>query len=296
VLLLVIYLWRGEKMKRFLVFMTVVMFCMECAEAANWTTLPFFPSGIDGDNVVGIDADSYGEIYDLNAGTSKWFTFGPGIPFYTTGISSNNVVGVVTEGVTNGFLWTNIGGAGVVNHFQNPFSHAYTNPFDLSILHDLTYPHDIEGSNIVGYYQDNNFNFHGFLYTGSAWTTLDYLGANATYVYGISGNNLVGQYCLSGNDYGFLYNIATNAWSTIPILASAVDGSNIVGGNLLYNITTGSLTTLDVPGSITGISGNNLVGTYSDASGEHGFIYTIPEPATLLLLGLGAMRLRKMKR
>jgi hypothetical protein len=29
-----------------------------------------------------------------------------------------------------------------------------------------------------------------------------------------------------------------------------------------------------------------------DTSGSHGFIYTVPEPATLLLFGLGAVRLR----
>jgi len=51
------------------------------------------------------------------------------------------------------------------------------------------------------------------------------------------------------------------------------------------------------------IDGSNIVGIYDDASGAHGFLYTIPEPATLLpavslsnpFLGLGGLLLRKRK-
>jgi len=44
-----------------------------------------------------------------------------------------------------------------------------------------------------------------------------------------------------------------------------------------------------------GISGSSIVGSYSDSSGTHGFVYTIPEPATLLLFALGGLVLRKHK-
>jgi hypothetical protein len=44
---------------------------------------------------------------------------------------------------------------------------------------------------------------------------------------------------------------------------------------------------------INGISGNYLFGSFEDISGTHGFVYEIPEPATLLLLGLGAAIVRK---
>jgi len=60
----------------------------------------------------------------------------------------------------------------------------------------------------------------------------------------------------------------------------------------------GTWTTLDYPGAYQtvarGISGDSIVGIYNDGSGSpsHGFIYEIPEPATLLLLGFGAVRLR----
>jgi hypothetical protein len=51
-------------------------------------------------------------------------------------------------------------------------------------------------------------------------------------------------------------------------------------------------TTINVPGAssawLNGISGNNIVGEYWYASGNaYSFLYTIPEPATLFLLGLG---------
>jgi len=84
--------------------------------------------------------------------------------------------------------------------------------------------------------------------------------------------------------------------------ANGIDGDNIVGGcayapdrahGFVYDGTT--LTTFEFPGaSISGaydIDGDNIVGIYRDASGPHGFLYQIPEPATVLLLGLGSLAL-----
>jgi hypothetical protein len=45
---------------------------------------------------------------------------------------------------------------------------------------------------------------------------------------------------------------------------------------------------------IGGIDSSNIVGESVDASGKaHGFVYEIPEPAMLLLLGLGTIILRR---
>ena len=84
-------------------------------------------------------------------------------------------------------------------------------------------------------------------------------------------------------------------------ICGGIDGDNIVGGfadasgghYFLFDGTT--YTTLDVPGRVYGIDGNNIVGSYThDVDGdrhEHGFLYTIPEPSTLILLTTGALGL-----
>ena len=87
-----------------------------------------------------------------------------------------------------------------------------------------------------------------------------------------------------------------------------IDGGNIVGmyedasgwpDAFLYDGTT--WTTLDFPGAMItyarGIDGDKIVGSYADASWDyHGFIYTIPEPGTVLLLGLGGIGLLRRRR
>jgi len=107
------------------------------------------------------------------------------------------------------------------------------------------------------------------------WTTIDYPGASETYVNGIDGSNAVGYYTdASGYNHGFFYNIEADNWTDLPIQASAIDGSNVVGGNQLYNITDQTLTTLNVPGNIRGISGTSIVGWYETGSFDaYGFLY-----------------------
>ena len=128
-----------------------------------------------------------------------------------------------------------------------------------------TVVYGISGNNIVGYYLDSSGNYHGFLYNGSTYTTLNDPLGSLTVAIGVDGNNIVGYYEDSSGKYnGFLYN-----------------GS--------------SYTTIDDPlgveGTIAnGISGNNIVGHYSDSSGTaHGFeAIPVPEPSTLALGILGA--------
>src|SRR5205085_11769807 len=66
----------------------------------------------------------------------------------------------------------------------------------------FTQPANISGNSIVGLYGVWP-NFHGFLYDGINWTTIDYPGQTypSTNITGVSGNKLVGQYSYGG----FLY-------------------------------------------------------------------------------------------
>jgi len=218
------------------------------------------------------------------------------------GIDGSNLVGYYGSGDTQGFLyngkdWTSING---------PWAQA-------------TWVNGIDGSNLVGTYQvaaqygpPNPPESHGFLYnmTTQSLTPIDNPGAHGTWINGIDGSNLVGEYfTASGDGHGFLYDGAD--WTTLDMPGAYQTGIRGISGNylvgfydssasgrhsFLYNTTTQIWTTIDKPGAVEtdvwGIDGSNLVGQYYD-NGSHGFIYTIPEPATLLLLGLGAMLLRK---
>ena len=109
----------------------------------------------------------------------------------------------------------------------------------------------IDGNRIIG-----NYGSQGFLFDGVTWETLSSPWVNSTFV-DISGNNIVGN---AGN-HGFVFD--GNSWNTIqyPNASSTV---------------------------VTAISGNVIVGYYSlDNVSNNGFIYTIPEPSSILLLSLG---------
>ena len=101
--------------------------------------------------------------------------------------------------------------------------------------------------------------------SGGTYTTLDPPGSGFTQADGVSGNDVVGYYNDAGGiEHGFLYN-----------------GSGY--------------TTLDYPGSTDteafGISGNNVIGAYYSGGTSHGFLYNVPEPSTLALIGISAVGL-----
>ena len=121
----------------------------------------------------------------------------------------------------------------------------------------------IDGNRIIG-----NFGSEGFLFDGVTWETLSSPWVNSTFV-DISGNNIVGN----AGSHGFVFD--GNSWDTIQ-----------------YPDSTSTV--------ITAISGNTIVGYYSTGDGfNNGFIHTIPEPSSLLLLlGIGiplTLRLLKPK-
>jgi probable HAF family extracellular repeat protein len=125
---------------------------------------------------------------------------------------------------------------------------------------------------IVGHYQTAMGGpDHGFLLSSGVYTTLDVPGSLATDANGINDlGQIVGQYRdASGKDHGFLY-------------------------------SNGTYTMLDVSGAFsTDASGINdagqIVGSYltsADPRSSHGFLAAlapVPEPSTLLLLGIGTL-------
>jgi len=134
-----------------------------------------------------------------------------------------------------------------------------------------TYASGIDGSNVVGFYDDSSHVGHGFLYDGSTYTTLHVPRSTQTTARAIDGSNVVGYYVDSSSVWhGFLY-----------------DGS--------------TYTTLDPPEShptypftrAVAIDGGNVVGFYRDDSYNfHGFLASeapsgiVPEPSTIFVWSL----------
>jgi hypothetical protein len=228
-------------------------------------------------------------------------------------ICGNNVVGyyIDSTNVVHGFLYD----GSAYTTLDDPLAASRSYP-------DGTYANGISGNNIVGWYSDQIGERHGFIFNGSSYTTIDepLAGNNHKYldqgtiIYGISDNNLVGAYVDTTDcRHGFVYNMQTGSFTTMddplatsPLgtIADGICGKYIAGiyydssamgiHGFLFDGST--YTTIDDPNATRGswiedISGNNLVGSYCDGSGYHGFIATIPEPSIFALLGIGAASL-----
>jgi len=229
--------------------------------------------GVSGDKV--LCTLSSGSQFIYNNGTFSNALTVPGASYSrVTGMSGNNVTGFVRFGeewIVHGFIFDGTN---------------YTS-FDAPNVDNWgagTIPHGIFGNKVVGRYSytENGMSWdRGFIYDGKDFTSIDVPGAyKDTIVYGIWDNIICGDYTTnnfvfdgSGNHgiyYGFIY-----------------DGVNY--------------TTIEVPGAygttIVGIWGGTLIGTYSDASGEHSFVATpTPIPPAILLMGSGLIGLIGIRR
>jgi probable HAF family extracellular repeat protein len=185
------------------------------------------------------------------------------------------------------------------------FSGGSTTMFDVPGAFG-TFASGINGSGqVVGsYFGSSRFSpSHGYLLSGSQYTTLDAPGAFSTELFGINaagqivGGSSNGAFLLTGGRYITL--AVPGAIGTSPVGIN--DSGQIVGtwadgGTHSFVYDNGSYTTLAVPGSIVtfadGINdAGQIVGEYEDADHVfHGFVATpVPEPATLLMLGVATL-------
>jgi probable HAF family extracellular repeat protein len=154
---------------------------------------------------------------------------------------------------------------------------------------------------VVGHYLAAGL-YHGFLYSGSTYTTLDAPGATHTQAYGINDvglGQIVGAYSDGSVNHGYTYDGSTYTTLDDPfgtngtqalginnlgqIVGSYIDASGHSHG-FLYS--GGGFTTLDDPSGTdtvaTGIDDlGQIVGHYSTGSVQHSFLYSAGAYITL---------------
>jgi hypothetical protein len=212
----------------------------------------------------GSDGIYHAAVY--NSMNSSW-TLLPDV----TGYQENLAGGINNHGVVLGDPFLNSSYVGGIGWTWNGSSYSFFSApgADPKQLGTATYSINDAGQ-IAGYFQDSSGVVHGYLKTGSNFTTLDAPGAvGTTSAQGINNLGYVTGYYL--------------------------DASGTANGYLWYN---GQFTTIDVPFAgatgtdITAINDEgDLVGWYTDANGNyHGFeAFSVPEPATVTLLATGLL-------
>lgn len=163
---------------------------------------------------------------------------------------------------------------------------------------------------------------NGFVLTGSTYSTFNAPGASATYGQGInnqgdvvghfsSGTSSIQGFQLSNGVFTVLQAPQVTNPNTQSTYANGINDAGVIAGYYVANgyhgfiLTDGVFSTLDDPLSgstrILGINNENqVVGFYSDGTGDHGFIATptvpLPPSAALFLsgvLGVVGARLRR---
>jgi hypothetical protein len=162
-----------------------------------------------------------------------------------------------------------------------------------------TYINDIEGEQYIGTYQNSTWEteLHGFLYDGGAYRSIAFPGAyDRTVPLGISQGRIVGFYSdivdseltfrgfvLDGSTYQHL-----DYPGSIETQPEAIDGNYIVGTYVEHDGTAhgflydgANWTTIDHPLTAQhtfayGITGNHILGSYRNSTGNHGYMTTLP--------------------
>jgi len=288
----------------------LTLFWADAAAQGTWVVLDFPGAestsafGIDGHTIVGRYGDSSGRTHGFIYDGLGWITldFPGATDTRLYAIEGSRIGGRFTDASgTHGFLydgtdWTTLDGPGafrtavlgiegqtavgtyIISAPEGPGAQAYGFSFDGGDLRTIAKPGatftviaGIDGGKMVGH-----ADYHGFLYDGATWTDIEHPYARGpwfSFPHGIDGDNIVGTY-----------------WGYRDALDGRPGEQPTYHG---YFFDGEAFRPLDFPGSLgtypSGIDGVTIVGSYSDGSGRHGFIYTIPEPATILLLGLGGM-------
>jgi hypothetical protein len=173
----------------------------------------------------------------------------------------------------------------------------------------------IDGSGqVVGTYRNADGTFHGYVFDGTTYRTVDFPGAGHTYLFGLDGSGrTVGSYgtTLSGPYHGLI--VEADTFSSFDFPAHETDGRAINSGGQIVGIydagpgtpdhgylkTGDAYTSIDVPGAndtqAFGINdAGTITGTYRDAAGLHGFFYSagrfgainFPEASQTLVAGI----------
>ena len=203
--------------------------------------------GISGTNIVGVYVDTSGSDHGfLRAGTTYSTVDDPhgmGTTF-ATGVSGTDVVGYYTDsnGDYHGFL---LSGATYTRLDAPQSSDSAVD----SSGYDGTLALGISGTDIVGYYVDDNGNDHGFLLSGTTYSKLDDPDAAAgTFAAGCSGGAVAGYYIDSNSELnGFVLSGTTYTKVDAP---AGVNGTQIMG-----------------------ISNGAVVGDYQDVFGNYNGFY-----------------------
>jgi probable HAF family extracellular repeat protein len=143
---------------------------------------------------------------------------------------------------------------------------------------------------VVGWYQDAQGAYHGFISEGTNALTFDYPGATATAMYDINDSgDIAGDFSQGGNYQGFLYNKTKNTFtpinypSAMETSAYGVNASDVVVGTYLDSAwvshgflwNNGVFSEIDYPGATNtiavGINDSGLIAGYSDEG--DGFLF-----------------------
>lgn len=264
-------------------------------DAATGFDYGTYAEGISGDKVVGYyyDANHRAQPYVYSNGAYTTLSV-LGAPYaYANAIDGDNIVGYYWAGTNYAsFLYDGVGYTTISPQGVN--AQAY----------------GISGSTIVGAHWPYGGNPVGFIYDGSTFSILGGLIG-----LGVEGSNIVGGYDVNGK----FFDGETVVDISPPLASSAwvrdISGDKMVGSYMYTTEMEGSKTkgflydgidysVLQIDGAlvteVNGISGDKVSGHYTDANGkQHGFIGTIqaiPEPSSVMMIGLGGLLIAGYRR